>query len=261
MNKKEPYDQKEKLLEKREARVCRLNRIQRLYYLSFAFGLIFTSFGLLMFIYYLLFKEEIIPHFECLMLLIFGTTAVIASVTIGRAKIQSLKEEIQDAEFEFDLFILKATPEESRAEKLLRINQIQLRRYYDLNLSQNKWIFAVGVLCIFLGVGIVGVTLYLLVYFGDLNTSADWMEKAMVGVVGSIGTILTNYVAHIFLSMYKEIAKSLTMFHTKLISTHKLFLANLLISRIDNTEKREDTLSALALSLQDTSLEGGNING
>jgi hypothetical protein len=51
------------------------------------------------------------------------------------------------------------------------------------------------------------------------------------------------------------------MFHTKLISTHKLFLANLLISRIDNTEKREDTLSKLALSLQDTYGEREDTNG
>ncbi|MGD2250424.1 MAG: hypothetical protein PVF58_18665 [Candidatus Methanofastidiosia archaeon] len=259
MSKKELFNQKEKLMEKRESRICRLNRIQRLYYLSFVLGLIFISFGFLKLISDILSHKEMIP-LEHLMLLIFGTTAVIASVTIGRAKIQALKEEIQDTEFEVDLFTLRASPEESRAEKLLRINQIQLRRYYDINLSQNRWIFAVGVLCIFLGVGIVGATLYSLVRFAEQSASAD-VEKVIVGVVGSIGTILTNYVARIFLSMYKEIAKSLTMFHTKLISTHKLFLANLLISRIDNTEKREDTLSKLALSLQDTYGEREDTNG
>jgi hypothetical protein len=246
-------NQEEKLRERKNSRLTRLRIIGRVYYLNLAVGLVLVSLGLGLLGADLLFPTSWRPYPQitspwCLIFFIFGAMAVIAATSIGRAKLESLKEEVQNIEFEIDLLKLKATPEESRAEKLLRMNQYQLRRYYDLNLSQNKWIFAVGVLCIFLGVGIVGVTLSLLVPFSD--KSAEWVEKALVGLVGAIGAILTNYVARIYLGMYSEIADNLAKFHSKLISTHNSFLANLLASRIDNAKKREDVLADLALAMQ-----------
>ncbi len=142
MNKKEPYDQKEKLLEKREAQFCRLNRIQRLSYLNFVLGLIYIFFGLSLLIFCLYSQKKII--FEYFVLLIFGAAAVITSITIGRTKLKSLKEEIQDTEFEFDLLTLKATPEESRMifcwQKLSICRKLQMMLSKRTVLSYPPWI-------------------------------------------------------------------------------------------------------------------------
>ncbi|MGC1120080.1 MAG: hypothetical protein WBA22_03210 [Candidatus Methanofastidiosia archaeon] len=237
---------KETLTRKKEDQLKRLTNIQRIYCLTLVAGLVSTSLG---FAYFVtdVFSELQPPcsPVDYMVLLTFGAVALVSAASVGKAKLKSIQEEIQDLDFQIDLLDLTPTPEENRAEKLLRMNQSQLRRYYDLNLSQNYWIFAVGVLCVFLGVGIIGAALYILMHSGR----SEWVEKALVGVLGSIGSILTNYVAHVYLGMYAEISKSLTELHAKLVSTHQLFLANLIASRIDNTEKREDTWAQLALSL------------
>jgi hypothetical protein len=43
--------------------------------------------------------------------------------------------------------------------------------------------------------------------------------------------------------------EALAAFHLRLVETHQLMLGNLLASRIDNDDKRWDTLAALALRL------------
>ncbi|MBU7015645.1 MAG: hypothetical protein HXS52_03810 [Theionarchaea archaeon] len=241
-------DLEETFTKEKKERSNRLRTIQRVYCLVLVVGLIFISLGFACFITDVFF--DIRPPFspaDYVVLLTFGTVALISAVSVGRTKLKSIQEEIQDLAFEIDLLDLIPTPEENRAEKLLRINQIQLRRYYDLNLSQNYWIFAVGVLCVFLGVGIIGAALYLLMYWSE---SATWVEKALIGVLGSIGSILTNYVARVYLGMFAETSKSLTEFHAKLVSTSQSFLANLIASRIDDKEKRDDAWANLALSLK-----------
>jgi hypothetical protein len=240
---------KETLIQKKEDRLRRLKSVQRIYYLTLVVGLVSISLGLAYFVTDVFFdlKPPCSPV-NYTVLLMFGAVALVSAASMGKAKLKSIQEEIQNLDFENDLLNLTPTPEENRAEKLFRMNQFQLRRYYDLNLSQNNWIFAVGVLCVLLGVGIIGAALYLLVRF-DWPESSTWVEKALVGVLGSIGGILTDYVAKVYLGMYAEIGKSLIEFHKKLVSTHELFLANLIASRIDNTEKREDTWAQLALSL------------
>jgi hypothetical protein len=240
---------KETLIQRKEDQLKRKEISERIYYLTLGAGFISISLGLA----YLVTEVFLHQQPPCspsnyMVLLTFGAMALVVGASMGRAKVKSIQEGIQDLDFEIDLLNLAPTPEVSRAEKLLRMNQFQLRRYYDLNISQNNWIFRVGVLCVLLGVGIIGAALYLLVRF-DWPESSTWVEKALVGVLGSIGGILTDYVAKVYLGMYAEISKSLNDFHRKLVSTHRLFLANLIASRIDNTEKQEDTWAQLALSL------------
>jgi hypothetical protein len=167
------------------------------------------------------------------------------TVLILRARTQSIKGEIQDIRFEEELLRSEATPEESRAEELLRTHQYQLRRYYDLNLSQSFWVFAVGIFCIFLGFVVISMTVYLI----RISPTENWQEKVILGVVGAVGSLMTNYIAAIYLKMHSAISNSLTSFHSALASTHKLFLANLFTSRIDDQEKRWDALGKLALAV------------
>jgi hypothetical protein len=108
-----------------------------------------------------------------------------------------LEEQLQDIEFEIDLDVFQPTNDERRAEKLLQINRLQLRRYYDLNLAQNSRIFAVGVLCIVLGVGVIGFTLYLLSQPPTPlpgGGAPKFSDKLVLGLVGAVGSLLTNYV-------------------------------------------------------------------
>jgi hypothetical protein len=63
------------------------------------------------------------------------------------------------------------------------------RRYYDLNLSQNFWVFGLGVLCIALGLSIVVFSLYLV-----LKVAHDTQSQIIVASLGAVGSILANYV-------------------------------------------------------------------
>ena len=272
MGEKKEYNEEEELEKKKETLQERRRGIQRVYYLSLICGIIFISIALGQLVPDILFRtgDYIWPFGKslCLLLLIYGAVMICALAPMSRSRLRTVEEEIQDIEFEKDLLRLQAIPAESRAEKLLRINQYQLRRYYDLNLSQSSWIFAVGILCILLGAGILGVTLYLVASPGapvesaELDESSEpqgepfeFEEKIVLGFLGAIGTILTEYVAAIYLKMHSSITESLVAFHSKLVSTNKLFLANLIASRINDDEKREDAFAKLALSIMGSEKE------
>lgn len=257
MSNKKMEGEKNKLDKKRNTLLKEQKKLHRYYYLCLALGTVFISVGLAQLVTYVLFETESIfvvfgfeiPASLSLILLIYGTVMVIALAPMCRARIRFVEEEIKDIEFEKDLLKFEAKPEESRAEKLLRMSQYQLRRYYDLNLSQNHWIFVVGIFCIFLGAGIIGATLYLLVSPSSPAVSLELKEKMVLGFLGAIGTIFTDYIAAIYLKMHSAAVESLINLHSKLASTHTLFLANLVASRIDDEEKRWEAFAKLSLSM------------
>lgn len=269
MNDKKEYNREEELDKKKETLQERRGKVRRIYYLSLACGIIFISIALGQLASDILLEgggyiwplESDMLKPLCLILLIYGVMMICAVAPMSRSRLRTVEEEIQDIEFEKDLLRLTTIPAESRAEKLLKINQYQLRRYYDLNLSQSSWIFAVGIMCILLGAGILGVTLYLIASprlpgeslglegGSQPQEGFEFEEKIVLGFLGAVGTILTEYVAAIYLKMHSSITESLVAFHSKLVSINKLFLANLIASRIENSEKREDTFAKLALSI------------
>jgi hypothetical protein len=162
-----------------------------------------------------------------------------------RARVRDLETDIQQLDFQIDLFSHETTKREIRAEKLLRLNDIQLRRYYDLNLSQNRWIFSLGVGCIGLGSLIISASLYMVF---KLNGGSQ-TTQVITAVLGAVGAILTNFVAAIYLRMNAATSENLAAFHSRLVETHQLMLGNLLASRIDDDGQRWDTLAALSLRL------------
>ena len=258
MGEKMEYNQKEELDKKKKTLKERRRGVQRIYYLSLACGVLFISVALGQLVPDILFRtgDYIWPlgKSSCLLLLIYGAMMVCAFAPMSRSRLRTVEEEIQDVEFEKDLLRFQSVPAESRAEKLLRINQHHLRRYYDLNLSQSWWIFRVGILCILIGAVIVGVTLHLIAS-PNLRGGSEFEEKIVLGFLGAVGTILTEYVAAIYLKMHSSITESLENFHSKLVSTNKMFLANLIASRINNDEKREDAFAKLALSIMGSEKE------
>ena len=168
----------------------------------------------------------------------------LAMLPFTRGRLRSLEQDIQTLEFEIDLLQFDVNPRETRAEKVLRINNLQLQRYYDLNLNQNIWVFGLGIFCILLGLSVIGATLYLI-----LNVASGLDSKIITGVVGSIGSLLSSYIAAIYLKMHASATSHLGEFHSRLVETQQLLLGNLLASLIENDTKRWDTLSQIALNM------------
>lgn len=155
-----------------------------------------------------------------------------------------LENELQEIGFEIDMLQFDVSIREQRAEKVLKLNNLQLQRYYDLNLNQNIWVFGLGIFCILLGIAIIGVTLYLV-----LKVANGLDAKIITGVVGSIGSLLSSYVAAIYLKMHAGATSHLGEFHSRLVETHQYLLGNLLASRIEDDHKRWETLSQLAINM------------
>lgn len=230
------------LQSRRDELVKRRAKTQRYYYLLFAIAVFFlvvapmfawdlyknstqsnSSIWLVPFVYALL-PAAILPSY--------------------RIRLTQVEADIQELDFQIDLQQFDVSKQERRAEKILRLNDFQLRRYYDLNLRQNSWVFGLGVFCIVLGVIVIGVTLFLVI---DVATTIE--TKIITAALGAVGSILTNFVAAIYLKMNAAATENLTAFHSRLVETQKLLLGNLLASRIEDDEKRWDTLSQLSLHL------------
>jgi hypothetical protein len=163
-----------------------------------------------------------------------------------RTENRILRGDIEQLACESELVAYEASTAERRAQKLLRINEKHLQRYYDLNLRQGLWVLVTGIGCVVAGITVVGWTFYA-VDQASGQTEAQIVIGA-VGAVGAVGAILINYVAAIYLRMHASAAESRTAFHARLTSIHELFLANLLMSSVSET-RRDDALSTLAVAI------------
>ncbi len=172
------------------------------------------------------------------------TTALLVPTMLDiRTENRIRRGDLEQIEFESELMAYEASAAERRAEKLLRINEQQLRRYYNLNLSQGKWVFMMGIVCVVVGIAVVVGTFYAVA-----QARGQTEAQVVIGAVGAVGAILINYVAAVYLRIHASAAESFTAFHARLASTHELFLANLLISRVSE-ERRDDVLCTLAVEI------------
>jgi hypothetical protein len=153
--------------------------------------------------------------------------------------------ELQEIDNEIDLLDIKESSLEERAEKLFKQHHIELKKYYDQNLRQSSLLFKVGIGCICVGFIIVGITIFLIA----TNISKQIQTQIVIAVVGAIGAILSNFIAAIYMKMHADTEKSLTQFHHRFVNTHHYHFANFLISKVKDSEKREQALVDLALSI------------
>lgn len=77
-------------------------------------------------------------------------------------KIEKLDEEARREERELS----EIDPEKRvlRAEKMFRVNQKELMRYYDMNLAQTKFLSVLGIMMIIVGALIVTASLYIYIH-------------------------------------------------------------------------------------------------
>jgi len=155
--------------------------------------------------------------------------------------------QVQQIQSELDLLELDDSSLEKRSEKLFKYHQLELKKYYDQTLRHSSWIFLTGLFCIIVGFAFVGATLYLIFN----NKSIEFNEKILLASVGTLSTLLSNFIGAIYLKMYSETVKSLTEFHNRLVITHHLHFGNYLTSQISDVQLREKTLSEITLKIVD----------
>jgi hypothetical protein len=191
---------------------------------------------------------------DCMYIVLAGVligAPFVAVAMVMRARQREAESDIRDLEIETDLLSFPIPPRQVRAERLFRRNEYELLKYYSLNLRQSRTILAIGISCIAAGLGVVGLTFWAVLRGSTLAAdpnAAIWMQ-AIVGVVGAISAVLVNFVAAVYLKIHSENATALSGFHERLVGSNNLFLANLLVARIDNEPEREKTLAEMALQL------------
>jgi hypothetical protein len=75
-----------------------------------------------------------------------------------------------------------------------------------------------------------------MVFSGAATSGFDVWTKGIVAVVGAVSGIMVNYVGAIYLKMYAQSVEAFGQFHGRLVRTHELFLANMLVTRIAKEE-------------------------
>jgi len=235
-----PHSESLEVLRKRHDELAtKRSRLQRTYYSALGIGLAMLVIGPL-----LVWSSSHRMLSRLLPGMLFYTAMPWVLAPSFRMRLRDAETDLQDLDFQIDLQQFDVGKEESRAEKVLRINQLQLRRYYDMNLSQNRWVFSLGVFCIILGVAVVAFSLYLV-----LRVASGTSSQIIVASLGAVGSMLANFVAAVYLRMNTSASANLAEFHSRLVDTHQLLLANLLASRIQNDEQRWHTLAELATGL------------
>jgi hypothetical protein len=181
---------------------------------------------------------------------IYGLALIMLAIA-ARGTIRRLEVSEEEIDYKIDLQRYRVSVTEARAEKILRLNDFQLRRYYESTLRQNAFVFWLGIFCIILGVAISAFALWLVASPAAVTAAgaAGLGEKIVTAVLGAVSALLTNYVATIYLKMHAEAARNLVTLHSRLVDTHRSLFGNLVASRITDEKLRWDTLSKIALTV------------
>ena len=161
---------------------------------------------------------------------------------------EPIANEIDALESELAFSLTGVEAKEERAERLFKLHDIGLKKYYDQALNQTKVIFIMGIFCMIVGFVFIGLSFYFIFTNSgnNINKASLLNEKILVGVLGTASGILTNFVAVVYLKMYNETTKSFTSFHYKLVSTNHLHFVNFLLSKIEDKEIFNKALKDIA---------------
>ena len=147
--------------------------------------------------------------------------AILLAGAQSRARATSASEEITDAQNELDLLRIVEDHPERRAHKLLQVNQLDLKRYYDQTLRQGRLIYYLGVGCIILGFGAIAAAIAVI---GTARHSLS--EQVVVAALGAVSGTLANFIGVVYLRMFSATIGSVGSFHTRLVATHDLYFGN-----------------------------------
>lgn len=153
-------------------------------------------------------------------------------------KMEKLDEDARREEKEFS----EIAPEKRvlRAEKMFRMNQKEIMRYYDMNLAQTKFLSGLGIMMIIFGILIVVASLYM---YMSMDADKDLL------FVGSLSGIVVDFIGAIFIKMYTKNIEAAVKFHAKFAESNNLLLANSIANKIEDDKIREDTLSEISKNI------------
>ncbi|MFI3171679.1 MAG: hypothetical protein R3Y58_04830 [Eubacteriales bacterium] len=117
------------------------------------------------------------------------------------------------------------------------MNQKELKRYYDLNLAQTKYLSVLGITLIFVGTLIVVISG--VIYFVNQMDASFFL-------IGNSSGILVDFVGVLFIKMYNKNLEAAIMFHSKFAESNKLLLSNAIAHKIEDDKLRGETLSEIA---------------
>ena len=153
-------------------------------------------------------------------------------------KNEKLEEDAREEEKEFSQIELEQNA--LRAEKLFRMNQKELKRYYDMNIEQTRYLSKLGISMIIVGGLIVIISLILYVY-SDLDN--------LFLIAGNFSGIIIDFIGAVFIKMYNKNIEASVKFHEKYSESNNLLLANSIANKIKEENLREETLSEMAKSI------------
>lgn len=150
-------------------------------------------------------------------------------------RIEKLEEDARQEEKEFSE--IDPNKRALRAEKLFKINQKELMRYYDMNIAQTKFLSILGI-----GMIISGVAIVVISCFAYISLDSD---KILL-IVGNISGVIVDFIGAVFIRMYTQNLNAAVKFHAKFAESNNLLLANSIANKIENEELREMTLSDIS---------------
>jgi hypothetical protein len=203
---------------------------------------IFMSIVFIIFFFFYndIFPTSITPMAKGMFLLMVPYSLFFAFYSLSRYPTSILESEIQDVDEQIELNRCTEENHEIRAERRFNHHQIELKRYYDQTLNQSSKIFYVGVFSIISGI----LLIFIFTYWVTLVDN----DQIIIGFLGAIGSILSNYIAVIYGRMYKDTIESLNQFHNRLVTTHHLHYGALLSSQIKDKNLIDQTLSQMAIN-------------
>ena len=154
-------------------------------------------------------------------------------IKTAQVKIDTINKDIE-------LIEIKSGDERILAEKEFKVHQKELKRYYDLNISQIKFLSRLGIILIALGLLIVISSI-----IAYLTLESDFWF-VLLGVVSGV---LFDVIGAFFISMYAENMKVAISLHSKLSGSNDLLLANLIVSKIDDKKARNTALAEIAKNI------------
>lgn len=148
-------------------------------------------------------------------------------------ELESMKEELELEQIPYQNIIV-------RADKQFKLHQKELKRYYDMNLSQTRFLCGLGIFLILFGLGVIA---------GSIIAYINLKNDLCLLLVGAVSGILIDFVGAVFISMYTQNLKTAVEFHSKLASSNNLLLANSIANKIEDIELREKTLSEISMGI------------
>lgn len=151
-------------------------------------------------------------------------------------RISDIEVSIERIDEELELLELNNTTIEQRAEKQFKQHQKELNRYYNENIRHMRGVYNVGIFTITSGLLLIAGTIILCILKSEL------INDYIVPTMGIVSGLASSLIGTLFIKMYTETINTSSKFHDKLVYSNNLHFNNLLISKVENKDKREDAI-------------------